>query len=321
MGVPAAMKLVTYRYQGEQLLGGLIEDGVVPLVRALAAQATARPVPPGEAEVAIPGDMVQFLEAGERGLSAARAAIAYVAGVVASGARPRGPRGEDLLVPLAEVELLAPVPRPGKVLCIGLNYRDHAVELSLQLPDRPLLFSKYANAIVGPGAPIMLPPISQKVDYEAELAVVIGRRAKGVGVAEAMDYVAGYSLINDVSARDVQFGDGQWVRGKTFDSFAPLGPALVTKDEVPDPHSLRIALRVNGRTMQDSSTSNLVFGVPELVAFLAQAITLEPGDVIATGTPPGVGHNRKPPVYLQPGDEVEVEVEGIGVLRNPVVAG
>jgi 2-keto-4-pentenoate hydratase/2-oxohepta-3-ene-1,7-dioic acid hydratase in catechol pathway len=214
----------------------------------------------------------------------------------------------------------APVPRPGKLICIGLNYRDHAAESNMAIPERPVVFSKFSPAVIAPGEPVVLPASSEKVDYEAELAVVIGRRAKNVSAARALDYVLGYTVFNDVSARDFQFADGQWQRGKSCDTFAPMGPTIVTGDEVPDPHKLSIKLILNGKTMQDSNTDQLIFGVPELIEFLSQTITLEPGDVIATGTPSGVGFARKPPVFLRPGDMMEVEIERVGKLGNPVVA-
>ncbi|MCM3901201.1 MAG: fumarylacetoacetate hydrolase family protein [Pyrinomonadaceae bacterium] len=214
---------------------------------------------------------------------------------------------------------VAPVPRPGKLICIGLNYRDHAAESNMPIPERPVVFSKFSTAVIAPGEAVIVPPTSKQVDYEAELAVVIGRRAKNVSVSHALDYVLGYTVFNDVSARDFQFADGQWQRGKSCDTFAPMGPKIVTADGVPDPHKLSIKLRLNGKTMQDSNTDQLIFGVPELVAFLSETITLEPGDVIATGTPPGVGFARKPPVFLKAGDVMEVEIEGLGTLNNPVV--
>jgi len=214
----------------------------------------------------------------------------------------------------------APVPRPGKVICIGLNYRDHAAESNMAIPQSPVIFSKFPTCVIAPGEPVVIPPTSQQVDYEAELAVVIGRRAKNVNASRALDYVLGYTAFNDVSARDFQFADGQWQRGKSCDTFAPMGQSIVTTDQITDPHKLSIKLVLNGQTMQDSNTDQLIFGVPELIEFLTQSITLEPGDVIATGTPPGVGFARKPPVFLKPGDQMEVLIEGIGGLGNPVVA-
>jgi 2-keto-4-pentenoate hydratase/2-oxohepta-3-ene-1,7-dioic acid hydratase in catechol pathway len=229
-------------------------------------------------------------------------------------------RERGWLVPSQDAYWFAPVPRPGKIICIGLNYRDHAAESKMAIPEKPVVFSKFSTAVIAPGEPVVLPSTSQQVDYEAELAVVIGRRAKHVTRDAALDYVLGYTNFNDVSARDFQFADGQWQRGKACDTFAPIGPAIVTTDEVPDPHALRIQLRLNGNTMQDSTTQQLIFGVDVLVSFLSDTVTLEPGDIIATGTPPGVGFARKPPVFLKPGDVMEVEVEGLGVLRNPVMA-
>ncbi len=211
------------------------------------------------------------------------------------------------------------IDRPQKIVCVGLNYRDHAEEQGVALPDRPLLFAKWPNTLIGPGEPIRLPEISKHVDYEAELGVVIDRRASGVSVEDALGFVRGYVVANDVSGRDLQFGDGQWVRGKSLDTFLPVGE-LVPADEVPDPQTLAVRAILNGETMQDSTTANMVFGVAEIIAFITQAITLEPGDLILTGTPAGVGAFRDPKVWLQPGDEITVEVDGIGSITNPVIA-
>jgi len=211
------------------------------------------------------------------------------------------------------------VPRPGKVICIGLNYRDHAAESNMPLPEKPVVFSKFSTAVIAPGEPVVLPAGSHQVDYEAELAIVIGRHAKNVSADQAYDYVLGYTAFNDVTARDFQFADGQWQRGKSCDTFAPMGQAIVTTDVITDPHKLSIRLTLNGQTMQDSNTDQLIFSVPQLIEFISESITLEPGDVIATGTPPGVGFARTPPVFLKPGDEMEVLIEGIGGLGNPIV--
>jgi 2-keto-4-pentenoate hydratase/2-oxohepta-3-ene-1,7-dioic acid hydratase in catechol pathway len=210
--------------------------------------------------------------------------------------------------------------RPGKIVCVGLNYRDHAEEQGLDLPPRPLLFAKWPTAVVGPGEPIVLPTVTTEVDYEAELGVVIGERARAVPAERAHDVVAGYVCVNDVTARDLQFSDGQWTRAKSFDTFCPVGPEVVPAAQVGDPQDLRIQCLVNGEALQDSSTSNMVFGVAEIVAFVSEAITLEPGDLIATGTPAGVGYTRTPPRFLVPGDEVTVEIERVGALTNPVRA-
>jgi 2-keto-4-pentenoate hydratase/2-oxohepta-3-ene-1,7-dioic acid hydratase in catechol pathway len=224
-----------------------------------------------------------------------------------------------LAVPNDKIHL-GPLFRPRNVLCIGLNYKDHAAEGGVPLPEKPVVFAKLSGCIIGPGQPIVLPPDTEEVDYEAELAVVIGRRCRGVSASNALDFVAGYTCLNDVSARDFQRGDGQWVRAKSQDSFGPMGPYLVTSEDIPDPQTLSIRCRVNGKVLQDSNTDKMIFGVRELVTFISRGITLEPGDVISTGTPHGVGFARKPPIFLKSGDEVVVEIEGIGKLSNPVKA-
>jgi 2-keto-4-pentenoate hydratase/2-oxohepta-3-ene-1,7-dioic acid hydratase in catechol pathway len=224
-----------------------------------------------------------------------------------------------LAVPETTIQF-GPLFRPRNVLCIGLNYKDHAAEGGVPLPEKPVVFAKLTGCITGPGAPILLPPDTQEVDYEAELAVVIGRRCRSVSASEALDYVAGYTCLNDVSARDFQRGDGQWVRAKSQDTFGPMGPYLVTSEDIPDPQALPIRCSVNGKVLQDSNTRMMIFGVRELIAFISRGITLEPGDVISTGTPHGVGFAQKPPVFLKAGDEVVVEIQGLGRLSNPVVA-
>lgn len=249
-------------------------------------------------------DMTSFLAAGS-------AALAEAAKISA------GSQGTPKYL-LRDVTLLAPVTRPGKIIAVGLNYRDHALETKLEIPTVPIIFAKFPSSINGPDAPVVLPQDDPQGDYEAELAVVIGRKAKAVSEAKALTHVAGYMPLNDVSARRWQFADKQWVRGKSCDTFCPTGPWLTTKDAVPDPHALAIQMRVNGHVVQNSNTSNLIFGVPALIAFISAAITLEPGDIIATGTPDGVGVFRKPPVFLKSGDVMEVEIEGLGVLRNTV---
>lgn len=223
-------------------------------------------------------------------------------------------------VALEDVQLHAPVPRPGKFICIGLNYRDHAIESGMEIPEIPTVFTKYGNAVCGHGEPIVLPSVSQQVDYEAELAFVIGKRAKRVKAADWEEHVFGYTCVHDVSARDYQLATSQWTIGKTFDTFGPMGPALVSRDEIPEPHNLRIRFELNGETLQDSNTNQLVFGVPDLLEYLSEVMTLEPGDIVSTGTPPGVGMARKPPVYLRPGDICRVAIENIGELVNPCVS-
>jgi 2-keto-4-pentenoate hydratase/2-oxohepta-3-ene-1,7-dioic acid hydratase in catechol pathway len=264
-------------------------------------------IPLHDADPALPTTVRGLLAAGP-------AAKARVAELAASDA-PK--------IAAAEAQFLPPIPDPGKILCIGLNYRDHAIEGGKAIPDEPVLFGKFPNTLIAHGEPIKLPRVAHKVDYEAELVIVIGKTGKHIpNDTSAFDYVAGYTCGHDVSARDWQFRgeEKQWIIGKTFDTFAPTGPILVTADELTDPHNLNIQLRLNGQTMQNSSTKEFIFGVPALLAFLSQVMTLEPGDLIFTGTPPGVGIARKPPVLLKPGDVAEVEIEGIGVLRNPVEA-
>jgi 2-keto-4-pentenoate hydratase/2-oxohepta-3-ene-1,7-dioic acid hydratase in catechol pathway len=259
-------------------------------------------------DVQVPPTVREILELGPAALEAAAAAAQ---------------RTDAVKYEAGKVNFHAPVPDPRKIICIGLNYKDHAAESGAPIPKEPILFSKYPTALVGHGQDIVLPPVSQEVDYEAELVIVVGKRGRNIAAGAALDHVAGYTVGHDVSARDWQLKkDGkQWMVGKTFDTFAPCGPTLVTKDEVADPHKLAIKLRLNGQTMQDSSTNQLIFGVGDLLAYLSQVFTLEPGDLIFTGTPPGVGFAKKPPLFLKAGDVVEVEIEGLGVLRNGVVQG
>ncbi len=259
-------------------------------------------------DAALPAGVRQLLAAGLPGLRAA-----------ADAAR----RPDAVKHPAITAKLLPPIPDPPKIICLGLNYRDHAEESGAPIPKEPILFSKYATALIGHGEAIVLPPVSQEVDYEAELVIVVGKRGRPADPETAREFVAGYTVGHDVSARDWQLkkDQKQWMAGKTFDTFAPTGPHLVTADEVPDPHNLAIKLRLNGQTMQDSSTKQMIFPIPQVLAYLAKVLTLEPGDLIFTGTPPGVGFARKPPVYLKAGDVAEVEIEGLGVLRNPVVQG
>jgi 5-carboxymethyl-2-hydroxymuconate isomerase len=220
--------------------------------------------------------------------------------------------------PVGQARLLAPVV-PGKVVAIGLNYLDHIEETKLPAPDRPLIFAKFPSSVIGPDEPIRVDPeLTERVDWEVELGVIVGTRMSRVAESEALDHVFGYTVGNDVSARDVQFSDGQWVRGKSFDTFCPLGPSVVTADEIPDPQQVPLRTRVNGETMQDSSTAAMIFGVAELLAYCSRSFVLEPGDVLLTGTPWGCGEFMDPKRSLADGDVVEVEAEGIGVLRNPV---
>lgn len=294
-------------------IGGYIVDLAVGFAVLEAETPTGLPAPPR--------DMRSFLEAGEVAMRAAASVNDFILDSLAHGRKVGFAGRPRTLYEREEVTILAPIANPHKMLFLGLNYAEHAVETGNALPTVPTVFAKFDNAIVGPGQAIVLPRgAPDHVDLEVELAVVIGRRAKHIRLDEAFRYVAGYTVVNDVSARDLQGQQTQWVMGKTPDTFAPMGPYLVTTDEVLDPHSLNIRSYINGKPMQDSNTRNLIFKIPYLVHYFSQLITLMPGDIIATGTPPGVGYVRKPPVYLRPGDIVRVEVEGVGALENPVIA-
>lgn len=222
--------------------------------------------------------------------------------------------------PYEELRLRAPVPRPSKIICIGLNYRDHAAESGMPIPQRPVLFPKYANSVVGPGERVAVPPEAEKIDYEAELGVVIGRHCSRVDVENAERYIAGYVCANDVSSRSLQFATPQWMLGKAIDTFLPMGPWLATPDEVGDAQKLSISCTVNGQRRQDSNTKEMIFSVRELVSSLSRTMTLEPGDVVVTGTPAGVGAGFDPPRFLSPGDVMRVEIDGLGVLENEITA-
>lgn len=284
------MKLVRFSL-GESIRLGLIhENGVIDLTRA--------------SDGHLPADMLTFLQQGEAALNIARQ--------LEHSATPDAA--------LSEVKLLAPIANPSKVVAIGLNYMDHCREQKVEPPKAPLIFTKFSTSIIGPGETIRWDPaLTKQVDFEAELAVVMGRTARNVPEAEALDYVAGYTICHDVSARDLQFSDGQWVRGKSLDTFCPLGPYLVTADEIPDPHALVIRCTVNETVLQNSNTSEMIFRIPYLIAYITRAFTLLPGDVITTGTPDGVGVFRNPKIFLKDGDVVTIEIERLGQLINPCV--
>jgi acylpyruvate hydrolase len=314
------MKLVTFAHRGAQRVGLLEAERVIDVNRAYAALLGQRGDLRAEAmaDALVPIDMIDILESGEQALAAIREAAMYVREGTSSGEQPGGLKRDGLMLTFSEVTLKAPVPRPGKLILLGLNYRDHAEETGQKIPEVPTLFAKYHNSVVGPGAAILIPRATEQIDYEAEFAFVIGRRGHDIPREHALDYVAGYTIINDVSARDYQFATSQWMVGKTFDTHCPMGPALVLKDEIPDPHNLDISLSIAGEVLQKSNTNQLIFKIPETVEYLSQVMTLEPGDVISTGTPAGVGFTRKPPRWLRPGETVRVEITGLGVLENPV---
>ena len=287
------MKFVTFAYRGETHIGALVVKSQCNFIFDF-----------NGALPSLPTDMTEFLKAGEATWTLAKNALATA--------------DERCFVPETEVIPMSPVPRPGKIICLGHNYCDHTS--SAARPEYPTFFAKYTNVIIGPQQPIVYPRVSIQMDYEAELAVVIGKRARYVTEAHALEYVFGYTIFNDVTARDYQNRTSQWTLGKSFDTFGPMGPVLITADEIPDPGHLDLALTLNGQEMQHSNTSNFIFPIPFVIAYLTQAITLEPGDVIATGTPSGIGSMRQPPVFMKPGDEVRVRIEKIGELVNTVVA-
>lgn len=288
------MRVVTFVYAGKTRLGAVQSTPGGQQVFDLNAL-----------DARLPADMLGFLEAGSAAHELAKQAL--------SSASPA--QGLDYTA----VTLKAPIPRPGKILCIGQNYLAHAAEANAGASPYPIIFSKQANAVIGPGEPIVVPVETSEPDYEGELAVVIGKRARRVSEAQALDYVAGYMPLNDVSARDWQGRTSQWLMGKTFDTFAPMGPALVTADEIADVQDLVVRTVIGGEVLQEASTSLMIFSVANLIAYITQVVTLEPGDVIATGTPAGIGAARKPPRWLCDGDIVRVEIERVGVLENPVV--
>jgi 2-keto-4-pentenoate hydratase/2-oxohepta-3-ene-1,7-dioic acid hydratase in catechol pathway len=282
------MRFVTFQHHGHRHAGVVVEDTIVSLKSAGYTDLPA--VLPGGAGAF--RKIASFLEQ----------------------------RPAEATFPLGSVKLCAPIPKPPKILCMGLNYRDHALEAGLEIPKYPVIFAKYDNTVIGTGDHIVLPKNSRKPDYEAELAFVIGKGGRHIEASKWREHVFGYMNANDVSARDYQMSVSQWTMGKNFDSFAPMGPWLVSADEIEDPHNLNISLTLNGERMQHSNTRELIFKIPETVAFLSSVMTLEPGDVVLTGTPSGVGFSRKPPVWLTPGAEVVVHVEGLGELHNTCIA-
>jgi acylpyruvate hydrolase len=309
--VEKGMKLVTFSQNGHLKIGALFQENkVIDLVSACNLYNSEK-----NNTFEMPSDMIELLNTGEVGLEATRKLFEFI-----KKQYEREPEKLDGSVYAIEmVKLKAPILNPRKIICLGLNYSDHAEEGGLKPPDRPILFSKPPTAIIGHEEPVIYPKISNKIDYEVELAVIIGRKGKEIPEKKAYDYVAGYAVFNDVSARDIQFSDGQWFRGKSFDTFAPIGPCLTLKEQVTNPQNLKMQMKVNGEIRQDSSTKNMFFKIPYIISFISDVITLEPGDIIATGTPSGVGIYAKPePRLLKVGDVMEASIEKLGVLRNPV---
>lgn len=309
------MKLVSFStVEGRATVGVVLGKGVVDLP---AAQKWLRRngAREGTRGRSVPPDMLALFEGGQAMFASARQVVAALSGIEWADLER-----ERLAWSEGSYRAMAPLPRPNKIILIGLNYRDHAEEAKLPIPDVPTVFSKYATSVIGPREAIRIPRVSSMVDYEGEFAFVIGKRGRHIAREDALEHVAGYTILNDVSARDYQMKTGQWMIGKTFDTFAPMGPYLVSKDEITDPHALELKLYVNDGLMQHSNTSKLIFKIPDLIEYLSDVFTLEPGDVISTGTPSGVGFTRQPPVFLKPGDRVRVEVSGLGALENPVAA-
>lgn len=303
------MKLVTYVEGGEGRAGLAVKGFVIDLQRASSeGRYAAREVK------RLPAGLKQLLEEGKEALEQCSRMESYFADLPVEKCPTR------YCFPLQEVELAAPIPDPQKIVCIGMNYSDHCEEQKKPLPEKPVIFAKFPTALTGHKGLIVKPSLSDQVDYEAELGVIIGKKAKNIPEEEALSHVAGYTIVNDVTARDIQFSDGQWVRGKSFDTFAPAGPYLVTKEEVPDPQNLSIRLTVNGELRQNSSTANMIFSVAFLVSYISKVCTLLPGDIISTGTPGGVGVFREPPAFLKEGDIVSIEIEKLGTLHNRVEA-
>ena len=316
------MRLCTFTARGRTRLGALRGEGeVIDLNAAYRDRLGRRGDLRAEslADVWVPGEMVAFLEAGDEAMDAARHAIAHAEEVAAK--EPERAVGDGIVVDRAEpgFRLRAPVPRPRTVLAVGVNYKDHAAEAGFEVPKHPLLFSKISTCIIGTEEPIMRPRVSELLDWEGELCFVVGKRARHVDAEEALEYVAGFTIGHDVSVRDWQFHSQTMMMGKSFDTHGPIGPALVTRDEVPDYRSLDLRTLVNGEVKQDSNTRHMIFGVEEVLAYVTQAFTLQPGDVVFTGTPSGIGGSRRPPEFLHAGDVVRVEISGLGVLENHVV--
>ncbi|ANX13929.1 2-hydroxyhepta-2,4-diene-1,7-dioate isomerase [Fictibacillus arsenicus] len=306
------MKLLTFTHNGKSRIGAIENEKVVDLHAALELKfETEGKLRAAQlAEAYIPEDMTGFLQGGKESLDLAQESISFALETETA---------VQLVFDREEVKIEAPVPAPGKMICVGHNYREHILEMKRELPAFPVVFAKFANTVIGPEDNIPFYPVSDQLDYEAEFAFVIGKRAKNVTQANALDYVAGYTIVNDITYRDLQRRTLQWLQGKSIDGSAPMGPWLVTSDELVDPSDLDIVLTVNGENRQKSNTGNLVFSVQYLIEFLSKLMTLEPGDIILTGTPGGVGVARDPQIFLKDGDYVRIEVDKVGVLENKVV--
>lgn len=289
------MKLVTFTSNAATRIGVLKENNGKTVVIDLS-----------QIDPSIPRNMIKFLEEGDRARIKADRALEKIT--------------DSATIPLEKVKLEAPILKPGKIMCVGLNYRDHVVESGMDIPEHPTIFAKYSNVVIGPNDPIVIPKVTDQVDWEGELGFIIGKTAKYISINDAMDYVAGYVVFNDVSGRDYQLQVSQWTMGKTFDTFGPMGPSLVTTDEILDPSNLNIRTRVDDEIVQESNTKQLIFNIPHLLSFISSVMTLQPGDLVSTGTPAGVGFAFEPQRFMLPGQTIRVEIEKLGTLANPVAA-
>jgi len=311
------MKLVMFQSVGDPRLGNLMDRTVydLNLIYEMMQVSAGDPRARQKADLIIPSETVRFLEGGHESKKAAEDAMEWF---LKQQKDEFDLRGIKPVHALDDVKLLAPILNPRKIICVAHNYHDFLKELGMKPHPEPRIFAKFANAVTGYDQPIARPAMSKAMGYEAELAFVIGKRCKHVPEDKAYDYIAGYMAFNDVSASDLTQKDVQNLRGKSFDGFAPMGPYLLTTDELPDPHNLKVFLRVNGKVLQESNTNQLVYNVPQLVAFCSAVFTLEPGDVVATGTPGGLAKDRDPHTYMEPGDVMETEIEGLGTMKNPI---
>jgi len=305
------MRLVTFSARGQTRVGAEAGEWIIDLNRGGLAAAARAPLPPS---------MQEFLAGGEEAMAAARDVIGAIRGRLGTPREATRLQREGAVWASDEIRRLPPVPAPPKILCVGRNYAEHAREGGSEPPEVPIFFGRFAHSLLGPGEPYLLPGISPEVDFEGELVAVIGRGGHEIPEARALESVAGYTIFNDISIRDFQRRTSQWMIGKNFDRSGPLGPALVTRDEVPDPQALTLTVDVSGERMQEAHTSTMVFSVAHLIAYISRVLTLEPGDLIATGTPGGVGFARKPPRWLRAGDIVRVSIDRLGVLETPIAS-
>lgn len=299
------MKLITFSEE-EKIQLGVLQDQVTINLNTLSDLVAEK----NGDDLRLPNNMLGLISLGKHGIDQIESLLSWL--------EENDSYKNVVQIDNSLIKILAPISNPGKVVCVGNNYMDHCIEQNVEPPKQPMIFSKWASCIIGPNDTVILPEDSEQVDYEAELAVIIGKEGKDISEDQALDYIYGYTVMNDVSARDVQFKDVQWVRGKSYDTFAPLGPTIVTADEIKDPHNLDIKLTVNGETLQDSNTRHLIHKIPYIISYLSRGFTFKPGDVIATGTPHGVGVFRNPPIFLKRGDVCIIEIQNVGVLENTI---